>query len=72
MNKTIILAAVIIAIGIVAGAYVIGSFNRYAIIPYSGDARTVCRLDKRTGKTWQIFGRGIEYIVKQMNMIRPE
>ena len=70
MNKTIILAAAIMAFGIVAGAYVIGSFDRYAIIPWGGDAVSVCRLDKLTGKTWRIV-RGQEYIVEQMNMIRP-
>ena len=67
MNKTIILAAAIIAFGIIAGAYVIGSYDRYALIPSS----PVCRLDKRTGKTWQIAAYGKEYIVDQMNITRP-
>lgn len=68
MNKIIVLAAAIIAFGIIAGAYVIGSFDRYALILGS----PVCRLDKWTGKTWQIAAYGKEYIVEQMNMTRPE
>ena len=69
MNKTIILAVAIIAFGIIAGAYMIGSFDRYAIIP-SGDS-CAYRLDKWTGKSWRILGGRKEYIVEQMNMFRP-
>jgi len=71
MNKTIILAATIIAFGIIVGAYVIGSFDRYAMIP-TAEGLCVYRLDKWTGKSWQILG-GVsakEFIIEQTNTTR--
>lgn len=67
MNKTIILAAAIIAFGIVVGAYVIGISDRYAIISFpAGENNTfgAYRLDKRTGKAWVIIGFGkVQFLV---------
>ena len=64
------MAAIILGVCIVAGMFIYGAFNRYALCSPVGETK-MYRIDKKTGKIWYTVPRS-EYIVEQKNMTLNE